>query len=98
MNRTEPPPHRPAVLEALTQPNPRPLLALDGRAAAVCRRPPELTGVEAAEILCTLNAPGLTKMPCVAGIVSLSVAADPEKWITEEGWAAPGVGLFSSTN
>ncbi len=98
MNPTSLPPGNIPVLEAMAQPDPRPPLALESRAAAVCRGLPEPNDLEAEEVLCNLNAPGLTKMPCVAGIVSPSVAADLEKWITEEGWAALGVGSFSSTN
>lgn len=87
-----------AVLEAITQPDPQPPVALDSPAAAVCRRLPEVTGLEAAEILCTLNALGLTKVPYAVGVVSAAATADLAKWITDDRWAALGVGLFSSTN
>ena len=92
------PPRVLAVLEALTQPDPLPPARFDSPAAAVCRRLPELTGIEVAEILCTLNALGLTKVPYVVGVVSSSATADLTKWITEEGWATLGVESFCSTN
>ena len=92
------PPRVLAVLAAMTQPDPLPPAAFDSPAAAVRRRLPELTGIEAAETLCTLNALGLTKVPYVVGVVSAAATADLAKWITEDGWAALGVGSFSSTN
>jgi hypothetical protein len=93
------PPRVLAVLEAMTQPDPLPPAAFDSPAAAVRRRLPELTGIEAAETLCTLNALGLTKVPYVVGVASSAAAtANLAKWITEDGWVALGVGSSSSTN
>ena len=92
------PPRVLAVLEALIQPDPLPPAKFDSPAAAVCRRLRELTGIEVAEILCTLNALGLTKVPYVVGVISHSATADLAKWITEQGWATLGVGSFSSSN
>lgn len=92
------PPRVLAVLEAMTQPDPLPPARFDSPAAAVCRRLPEMTGIEAAESLCALNALGLTKVPYVVGVVSAATTADLAKWITENGWAAVGVGSFSSPN
>lgn len=86
------------VLGAITQPDPRPPVDLDSPAAAVCRRLPELADADAAEVLCTLNALGLTKVPYIAGMVSPARTADLTKWITVDGWAALGVGLTSTTN
>jgi hypothetical protein len=82
----------------MAQPYPLPPATFDSPAVAVCRRLPELTGIEAAEMLCTLNALGLTKVPYIAGMVSAAATADLAKWITDDGWAALGVRLFSSTN
>lgn len=92
------PPSHLSVLEAMTRSEPRPAVALDSPAGAVCRRLPELTNVDAAEILFTLNALGLTNVPYVVGMVSPAATADLTKWITEDGWAALGVGSFGSTN
>lgn len=92
------PPRVLAVLEAMTQPDPLPPARFDSPAAAVCRRLPEITGIEAAESLCTLNALGLTKVPYVVGVVSPNSTEDLPKWITENGWVALGVGSFSPTN
>lgn len=98
MTHVDLPPRVLAVLDAMTQPDPLPPARFDSPAAAVCRRLPELTGIEVAEILCTLNALGLTKVPYVVGVVSHSATADLTKWITEKGWAALSVELPSSTN
>lgn len=87
-----------AVLEAMAQPDPLPPVMLDSPGAAIHRRPPTVTFAEAAGILHGLNALGLTKVPYVVGVVSAAATADLAKWITEDGWAASGVGSFSSTN
>ena len=92
------PPRVFAVLEAMAQPDPLPPVMLDSPAAAIRRRLRQLTEVEVAEILCTLNALSLTKVPYVVGVVSAAATADLPKWITKNGWAALGVGSFSSTN
>ncbi len=92
------PPRVLAALEAMTQPDPLPPAAFESPAAAVRRRLPELTGIDAAEILSTLNALGLTKVPYVVGVASAAATANLAKWITEDGWAALGVGSSSSTN
>jgi hypothetical protein len=92
------PPTHLAVLEAMTQPDPLPPVMLDSPAAAIRRRLREFTEIETAETLCTLNALGLTKVPYLVGLVSPAATADLARWITEEGWAALGVGSFSSTN
>ncbi len=82
----------------MTQPDPLPPARFDSPAAAVCRRLPELSEAAAAEILCTLNALGLTKVPYITGMVSPAATAGLAKWVTDDGWAALGVGSFSFTN
>lgn len=87
-----------SVPGAMTQTDPAPRERIDSPAAAVCRRLPDLDFSRAAEILCTLNGLGLTKVPPVAGTVSPAATTDLTKWIREEWWRALGVDLRCPTN
>jgi hypothetical protein len=44
------------------------------------------------EILRDLDALGLTNVPYIEGMVSVTATSDLTKWITEEGWKVLGLG------
>lgn len=79
------------VLEALTLPDPAPRRTIDSAVDAVHRRLRSRSQDEIRVALDRLNALGLTAVPYVLGMVSPTATAQPNKWITEEGWEALGM-------
>ena len=88
------PPSLLRVLEAMTQPDPRPPLALDSPAEAIHRWLPLVDTLHAAEILYLLNALGRATVPHIIGMMRPDATAQPRRWITHEGRKASG--MYSS--
>ena len=80
------------LLEAMLKPDPQPPTDVtDSPADAMARRMPELSVIEASNLLYATNALGLTDVPHIFGKVSAERTADPSKWITVQGWKAMGM-------
>lgn len=86
------PPDHLTTLDAMTRPDPGPPEVLDSPAAAIHRRLPAIGAGREVEILRDLDALGLTNVPYIEGMVSVTATSDLTKWITEEGWKVLGLG------